>query len=73
MYKLASITLNANTHGQIGVGLMVNPPKEGQAVYAQFAAERDGILTSLKRRAVKVTSALNKLEGVTCNHADGAM
>lgn len=36
-------------------------------------AERDGILDSLKRRALVMVTALNKLEGVTCNEAEGAM
>lgn len=35
--------------------------------------ERNDILSSMKRRSVMVHKALNELEGVTCNEADGAM
>ncbi len=35
--------------------------------------ERDGILSSLKRRAVIMEEALNKLDGVSCNPAEGSM
>jgi len=73
MYKLASITLCANTHGQVGVGLMVNRPQPGDASYEIFAEERDGILGALKRRSIKITKALQELEGVTCNPSEGAL
>mmetsp|Transcript_2443 Transcript_2443/g.6852 ORF Transcript_2443/g.6852 Transcript_2443/m.6852 type:complete len:511 (+) Transcript_2443:96-1628(+) len=73
LYKLASITLCANTAGQIAIGLMVNPPREGNESYSTYAAERDGILASLERRAVKLAAALNSLEGVTTNQPEGAM
>ncbi|CAM9366800.1 unnamed protein product [Phaeothamnion confervicola] len=72
-YKLACISLCSNTLGQIMTGLMVNPPTAGDASYAQYAAERDAILSSLKRRATALVAALNALEGVTCQPAEGAM
>jgi len=52
---------------------MVQPPKPGSASFDTYVAERDAILVSLKRRAVKMTAALNALEGVSCNAIDGAM
>jgi alanine transaminase len=45
----------------------------GDESYEQFAEERDGILSSLARRAKVFTEAMNKLEGVTCNKVEGAM
>merc|ERR1712224_566862 len=36
LYKLASITLCANTPGQIAIGLMVNPPAAGDESYASY-------------------------------------
>jgi len=39
----------------------------------QYVAERDGVLHSLARRAEKLVAGLNKLEGVTCNAAEGAL
>lgn len=73
LYKLASITLCSNTHGQLSIGLMVNPPAPGDESYDTYVQERDDILRSLKTRAQKLSAALNKLEGVTCNPAEGAM
>lgn len=35
--------------------------------------ERDDILSSLERRSIMVHKALNELEGITCNEADGAL
>lgn len=71
--KLASISLCSNTIGQITTGLMVNPPGEGDESFMKYAQERDDILASLKRRAARMTQALNDLEGVTCTNIDGAM
>merc|ERR1711991_849261 len=59
--------------GQLAVGLLVNPPKEGDESYAQYKQETDAIYQSLKRRARKVCSALDSLEGVSCNQSEGAM
>lgn len=73
LYKLASISLCSNLSGQIMMGLMVNPPKEGDASYAKYVAERDGILASLKRRAVKLVAAFRSLEGITCEAPEGAL
>jgi alanine transaminase len=73
LYKLASVCLCSNTIGQLSTGLMVNPPKEGDASFPRYKAERDETLASLKRRATRLTEALQTLEGVTCNPSDGAM
>eukprot|EP00735_Rhodelphis_limneticus_P007935 TRINITY_DN2064_c0_g1::TRINITY_DN2064_c0_g1_i1::g.21748::m.21748 TRINITY_DN2064_c0_g1::TRINITY_DN2064_c0_g1_i1::g.21748 ORF type:complete len:493 (-),score=128.30,sp/P52894/ALA2_HORVU/55.62/0.0,Aminotran_1_2/PF00155.16/2.2e-39,Beta_elim_lyase/PF01212.16/0.0068 TRINITY_DN2064_c0_g1_i1:212-1651(-) len=72
-YKICSINLCSNTVGQVTVGLMVNPPKPEEESYPLYNTEKSAILASLKRRAVKLVAALNKLEGVTCNPAQGAM
>lgn len=73
LYKLASISLCSNTTGQIMTGLMVNPPKPGDASYSLYAKERDTILQSLKRRAVKLAEGLNAIPGVQCNEVEGAL
>jgi len=72
-YKLASINLCPNVLGQLMVGNMVSPPKEGEPSYEQYRTERDTIYESLKRRAQKLTKTLNQLEGYSCNEAEGAM
>ncbi|KAH9116493.1 hypothetical protein AeMF1_009584 [Aphanomyces euteiches] len=73
IYKLVSINLCSNIEGQLMVALMTNPPKPGDASYDLYVQQRDGIVSSLKRRAVKLVAAYNKLEGVTCNATEGAM
>ena len=73
LLKLVSIGLCSNVMGQIAVGLMVKPPRPGDASHATYSAERDAILSSLRRRASKLVAGLNALEGVTCNEAQGAM
>ena len=73
LYKLASVNLCSNLNGQICMSLVMNPPQEGEESYPLFAKEREAILVSLKRRSRKLVAALNELEGVTCNEAQGAM
>ncbi|KAE8722907.1 Alanine aminotransferase 2 [Hibiscus syriacus] len=53
--------------------LVMSPPKAGDESYESYISERDGILSSLTRRAKTLEDAFNKLEGVTCNKAEGAM
>ncbi|GIL81466.1 hypothetical protein Vretimale_1026 [Volvox reticuliferus] len=71
--KLASINLCPNLSGQICCALMMNPPQVGEASYEQYRAEKSAILGSLKRRAELLVGALNRLEGVSCNAAEGAL
>ncbi|KAJ7963361.1 alanine aminotransferase 2 [Quillaja saponaria] len=73
IYKVASVNLCSNISGQILASLVMNPPKVGDESYESYCAERDGILSSLARRAKTLEDAFNKLEGVTCNKAEGAM
>merc|ERR1719181_668487 len=73
LYKLSSVNLCSNLNGQICMSLVMNPPQEGEESYPLFAKEREAILSSLKRRSRKLVAALNELEGVSCNEAQGAM
>ncbi|PON78281.1 Glycine dehydrogenase (decarboxylating) [Trema orientale] len=73
IYKVASVNLCSNISGQILASLVMSPPKVGDESYESYRAERDGILSSLARRARTLEDALNNLEGVTCNKAEGAM
>lgn len=72
-YKVISINLCSNIEGQLMVGMMVNPPKEGDESYARYVEQRDGVLSSLKRRAQRLVESFNQLEGVECNETEGAM
>jgi alanine transaminase len=51
--------------------MVVNPPRPGDESYALYSKERDEIYESLKRRAVKLSTFFNTLEGVSCNPAHG--
>ncbi|XP_010939849.1 alanine aminotransferase 2 isoform X2 [Elaeis guineensis] len=73
IYKLASVNLCSNISGQILASLVMNTPKVGDESYESFTAEKNGILSSLARRAKALEDAFNSLEGVTCNKAEGAM
>ncbi|XP_054792497.1 alanine aminotransferase 2-like [Prosopis cineraria] len=73
IYKVASVNLCSNISGQILASLVMSPPKVGDESYESYVAERDGILSSLARRAKTLEEAFNNLEGVTCNKAEGAM
>ncbi|GAA6061947.1 hypothetical protein JCM10212_001989 [Sporobolomyces blumeae] len=73
IYKLASIQLCPSLGGQIGVDVLVAPPKEGDESYPLWKEEKDGIANTLKSRSEILVKAFRELEGVTCNDADGAM
>ncbi|XP_029123827.1 alanine aminotransferase 2 isoform X2 [Elaeis guineensis] len=73
IYKVASVNLCSNISGQILASLVMNTPKVGDESYESFIAEKNGILSSLARRAKALEDAFNSLEGVTCNKAEGAM
>ncbi|XP_020704110.2 alanine aminotransferase 2 [Dendrobium catenatum] len=73
-YKLACVNHCCPVmSGQILASLIMNPPKPGDESYESFSIERDGILSSLARRAKALEDAFNSIEGVTCNKAEGAM
>jgi len=71
--KLQSISLCSNLTGQVAVYCMVRPPRPGSPSHALYAAERDGILNELKKRAVILAESLNKIPGIECNTVAGAM
>lgn len=73
VYKLASIQLCPSVQGQIGVEVLVNPPKEGDESYPLWQSEVNGISETLKQRSEILVKAFRELEGVTCNDANGAM
>ena len=73
LYKLASISICANSSGQLLMGMQSQPPVEGEPSYPLYAKERDDILSSLRRRALRLTAACRQLEGVTCEETDGAL
>ncbi|KAI3889262.1 hypothetical protein MKX03_003939 [Papaver bracteatum] len=70
IYKVASVNMCSNISEQILASLVMNPPKDGDETFESYSADKNGILSSL---AKALEDAFNKLEGVTCNKAEGAM
>lgn len=73
LYKLASSDLCSNVVGQIMTSLMVRPPLPGGGSYELFQEENRFIFDGLKDRAQKLVEGLNKIPGITCVPAEGAM
>lgn len=71
--KMVSINLCSVVAGQAVMEMMVNPPKEGDESYELDQRQRSQIFNSLKQRAQYLTNAFNKMEGVECQPAEGAM
>ncbi|PWN40905.1 PLP-dependent transferase [Ceraceosorus guamensis] len=73
VYKMASVNLCPPLQGQIGVDLLVRPPKEGEPSYALWKEETEGIHETLKKRSQKMADQFAKLPGVKCGEAQGAL
>lgn len=71
--KLQSVSLCANLTGQVAVYAMVRPPRPGEPSHAGYAAEREDILSRLRKRATLLADGLNAIPGITCNQVAGAM
>jgi alanine transaminase len=73
VYKMASIQLCPPLAGQIGVDLQVNPPVPGDQSYHLFKAEVDSIAQALADRSKTLADSFNRLDGLSCRKAQGAM
>lgn len=73
LYKLASSSLCSSISGQVMVSLMVRGPARGDESFESHEAEKSVIFESLKRRAKFVQHALDAIEGISCQPAQGAM
>jgi len=71
--KLQSVSLCANSVGQIVTYLLVKPPAPGGASFALHDRERRGVLEALRRKAAIVEEGLNAAQGIHCNPVAGAM
>ena len=71
--KLQSVSLCANSAGQIVTYLLVRGPRPGGPSHARWVAERQEILESLARRARLLEDGLNAVPGIRCNAVAGAM
>lgn len=73
LYKRATVSLCPNTLGQALTYLVVSPPPPGSAPYAEFARERDAVLTALHEKATLIREAFGQMEGMACFGRIGAM
>ena len=71
--KQASVSLCANTAGQILTYLMVTPPAEGSQSHQQFLDEKNRTLSDLKEKAALIRHAFTRMDGVECFGETGAM
>ena len=71
--KMQSVSLCANTIGQVTTFLMVSPPQPGGASFDSYTKERADVLESLRVRAKMVADGLNCIPGINCQHVAGAM
>lgn len=73
IYKMASVTLCPPVSGQVGVDLLVNPPKPGEESYDQWLAETTLTHDNLASRSSYMCERFNALKGMSCQPAEGAM
>ncbi|XP_054717236.1 alanine aminotransferase 2-like [Uloborus diversus] len=59
--------------GQAALSCIAIPPREGEPSFGLYIKEKNGILQSLKDRAILITKALNSIKGIRCNEIAGAM
>jgi aspartate/methionine/tyrosine aminotransferase len=71
--KLQSISLCANSVGQVVTYLMVRPPRPGAPSFEMYDRERREVLDGLRRKAEIVARGLDAVEGISCNEVTGAM
>lgn len=73
LLKQASVSLCANTLGQVLTYLLVSQPKEGSEPYGRFVQEKEGILSALYAKAIMIREAFTHMDGVECFGKTGAM
>jgi aspartate/methionine/tyrosine aminotransferase len=71
--KLQSISLCANSAGQVVTYLLVSPPEPGSPSFALFDRERREVIEALRRKAAILEKGLNSVPGIQCNEVAGAM
>ncbi len=73
LLKQASVSLCANTAGQILTYLMVRPPEDASQPYERFIQEKQTILNELHEKATIVRDAFAQMDGVECFGETGGM
>ncbi len=73
LLKQASVSLCANTVGQIMTYLMVSPPDETNTARQRFINEKEKVLSDLYEKAKMVRTAFEQMDGVEVFGRTGAM
>ena len=73
LLKQASVSLCANTVGQIITYLMVSPPDKTNPARQQFIDEKEKVLSDLYEKGTMVRAAFEKMDGVEVFGKTGAM
>jgi aspartate/methionine/tyrosine aminotransferase len=73
LLKQASVSLCANTVGQIMTYLMVSPPDGQNTAWQEFINEKENILSALHEKAKMVRAAFEQMDGVEVFGKTGAM
>ncbi len=73
LIKQQSISLCANLSGQISTYMMVAPPQPGDESYETYIAEKNAVLSSLKKKSEILYENISTIEGMTLNIPQGAM
>lgn len=71
--KLVSVSLCPPTQGQIGVDLLVKPPRKGDPSYELFLQETQKIHDTLEKRSETMANKFSTLPGVNIEPAMGAL
>jgi aspartate/methionine/tyrosine aminotransferase len=71
--KLQSVSLCANTAGQVVLYLQMRPPRPGDPSHPLWAKERREVLEPLALKAGIVERGLNAVPGIECQPVAGAM
>ena len=73
IYKMVALDICPPVSGQIGVDCLVRPPVPGDPSYDLWKSETDVIHAALAKRTHLMAERFNKLPGVTCAPAPGAL
>ena len=71
--KVVSMSLCPPTQGQIGVDLLVRPPKPDEPSYELWRHQIDSIYHTLQSRSQLIADSLNRLPGIFAEPAMGAL
>ncbi len=67
LHKLAAVDGAPNFAAQVSLGIMSNPPTRGEISFPLYMKELKDFEESLRRRAGRMTAAINSIPGVRCS------